>query len=93
MTELEITFGRAARVWWAYTWRAFLIMLAVGVVFGIILTLTHNQGTLSQPGNRLVTQLLALVIAIPIGIWMLKKALCARFREFRIALIQREPSA
>ena len=34
--ELEVTRGRAARIWWAFMWRGLIAVICAGVVGGIV---------------------------------------------------------
>ena len=80
MTELEVTFTRAARFWWAYTWRMLLIMLMVGIVLGFI----------SVPFGGIVDRVMRIIIiliSIPIGVWVFMLVLRKRYRKFKVILL------
>ena len=34
MTTVDMTFGRALKVWWAYAWRSMVLWIPVGIAIG-----------------------------------------------------------
>lgn len=88
MQELEVTFGRAAQVWWAFTWRATLYALLsgaiIGVVVGLICAVFGSDPQRLLPFNLL----LGAAVGILASIWVISKILNKKFSSFRVALIQ-----
>lgn len=86
MQELEPTLGRVLRVWWALTWRLFVIsiivMLILGVVLGILFTAMGKQEL-----GALWTQIIGNLVLIPIAIWGFSYLFELRFGQFRLALV------
>ncbi len=76
---LEVTWGRAARVWLAFVWRATVISVIVGGVLGgiggVVVALMHrgNAGT--------VGTILGWLGSIPVSLY-------EQFREFSIRLVR-----
>jgi type III secretory pathway component EscS len=88
MQELEVTFGRASQVWWAFTWRAMLYALLSGAIIGVVVGLIC--AVLGFDPQRLLpfNLLLGAVVGILASIWVISKILNKKFSSFRIALIQ-----
>lgn len=90
MQELEPTLGRVLRVWWALTWRLFVIsvivMLILGVVLGILFTAMGKQEL-----GAVWTQIIGNLVLIPIAIWGFSYLFELRFGQFRLALVQIDP--
>ncbi len=88
--ELEITWKRAARIWWSYIWRniiaiigAFVIGAIVGGVLGFILGMLGA----STDTIKLIVQPIGFLIGLGISIIPLKLILGKNFGEFRLVLI------
>ncbi len=99
MQQVDITFLRAVKVWWSYTWRALAMWAAVFVVvittlalFGV---LPHHTGAHVQPMRG---RLLAVVAAIQfmvgtfIGIFAMRWALKTRWSDFRLQAVNEDQS-
>lgn len=95
--ELEVTWGRAVRVWWAVTWRAIgLGMLvgglsgcAIGFVVGMVGHASHADQATVNTIITMITIPTGLVLGVVVSIWTTRAVLEKQFREFRIALIAR----
>lgn len=87
MIELEVTWGRAARIYWAFIWRGFLYMIPLFFFFIIVGIIMRIGGHTPLEGNRLITQVFAMLCGIPIGIYIVKQVLLEQMSNFRIALI------
>jgi hypothetical protein len=94
--ELEITWSRAAKVWWSYLWRnliavvvAMIIGMIVGAVFGFILgALGFSVRTI-----QIVVAPVGFVMGLAISIVPLKMILGKDFGEFRLVLLAKQPPA
>lgn len=93
--ELEVTWKRAIKVWWAYLWRNILAVIAaiiigalVGGILGFILALL---GASKETVQVIVTPI-GFVIGIGISIVPLKMILGKNFGEFRLVLIGSTPN-
>ena len=85
MQEVEVTWGRAIKVWWTLVWRGTLIGVGFGAVLGFTLGLLGVQPELIAP--------ISLIFAIPIGWWVVKMVLEIHYSDFRLALLRKEPDA
>ncbi|HZY17695.1 MAG TPA: hypothetical protein VFE82_04395 [Ramlibacter sp.] len=88
--ELEVTWGRAVRVWWAYLWRNLLAILAMvvagagmGFVVGLVL------GTLGVPIKTIqgVATVIGGLLGLAISVVPVKLILGKDFGEFRLVLL------
>lgn len=101
MEPLVVTFGRALKIWWSYTWRGFVLMLLVMIPFQIFM-FSYFFSHIPKPGQDpaealrmaggimtawpfLVAALLALQVQAMR--WMLNRA---RWSDFRVALLPRD---
>lgn len=84
--EVEVTWSRVALIYWAWMWRSLLLVIAFGTLFGF------GIGFIASLINLIDIQPLfaafGLIISLIISFIVLKKVLCLRFRNFRIALIR-----
>ena len=85
MQEVEITWGRAIKVWWSLTWRIMLIGWALGFVSLFIADLM----SVSQDWVGSIS----LIISTPAVWWIVKKVLVIHYSDFRLALLPNEPDA
>lgn len=81
MQKVEVTWGRAIKVWWAWTWR--LVVYSTLLNTGLILI----TRLLEVPNRFLIMGVLALVLGLPIGWWVVKTVLGKSFSDFRLALL------
>lgn len=88
MQEVEVTFGRAAQVWWAWLWRAMLFSLLFSFVTGFVIGLAGQFAGLNPKEIIPINMLLGAGIGVMISIWMMTKILKKKFGSFRIVLIQ-----
>ncbi len=91
--ELEVTWGRTVKVWWAYLWRAIIAMIAgavAGVIVGGIIGLI--LGLLGAPIHIVpfITAPIGLGMGLAISIVPIKLILGKDFGEFRLVLLQKE---
>jgi hypothetical protein len=85
--ELVPGWSIAARIWWSLTWRVLLYTLLAsgfaGFVIGIVLAAT-GVAVDEIPGWA---QYLGIVVAIPVGIGVVKKVLGLTWGRVRIAVV------
>ena len=96
--EMEVTFGRALRVWWAFTWRAMLFTVlicgGIGAVIGVVFGIFAPQWGLQDPRGTAqnVAQIVGFVLGLAISVWAVKLSLSKRdFGEFRVVLVPLGP--
>ena len=88
MEEIEITFGRVARIWWAWSWRTGLFSILIGSVIGFVIGFISAMFRFKQAGGLIL--LLSGVAGVLLSIWMMTKILKKKYPGFRIALIRDE---
>ena len=92
MKELEVTWGRAAVVYWALLWRT-LIWLAfvfvVSIVIGVLMYLRH----IPVEAHLLKIQLIVGLIGLPVGVFIIKETLSAPSKSFRIVLMSMDDTS
>ncbi|GHD66022.1 hypothetical protein [Jeongeupia chitinilytica] len=93
--ELEMTWRRAIRVWWAYAWRVLVLTLLAGAVFGItagviVAILAGNAGA-SADIPRLALAAFGTLLGAVLSLVSMKCVLGCNFGEFRVALISNTP--
>lgn len=86
MQIMDVTWGRAARVWWSIFWRTFLITILLSVVFGFLTGLLLTLAGLEDK-TLLWSQLVGIACAILGGVWAVRKVLQKEYRGYRLALI------
>ena len=91
--ELGVTWGRTAKVWWAFLWRnvlaiiaAFVAAMIVGGIIGFILGLLGA----SLQTVQLIAGTIGFGIGLAISIVPIKLILGKDFGEFRLVLLQNE---
>jgi len=92
--ELDVTWGHALRVWWAFAWRFISLTIITGFVCGCAIGFVVGfiMGMLRLP--RIQIQLLVQLVAFPVGvllsvlagIWVMRMVLRKQFSDFRIVL-------
>ncbi len=86
MQIMDVTWGRAARVWWSIFWRTFLITALLAVVFGFMTGFLLALAGLEEK-TLLWSQLVGIACAIVGGVWAVKSVLQKEYRDYRLALI------
>lgn len=90
--ELEVTWGRAIRVWWAYVWRNVLAAIAamfIGAIVGGLLGLILGMLGVPTETIRIITMPIGLILGLVISVFPIKMILGKDFGEFRLVLIQK----
>ena len=85
MQELEITWQRAIRIWWAWLWRTLALSVVCGGLIGFAIGFFG-----AMLGFRSVAPLnmvVGIVVGVIAGVAMLVTALKKKYPGFRIALI------
>jgi hypothetical protein len=91
MPAIELTFGRAFKVWWSYSWRAFVLMIPVGLAAILVaaavvrgpFTPEHMAGSVRAASGVWLMIAIGNVLAQTQAMrWMLK----ARWNDFRLEM-------
>jgi hypothetical protein len=89
--ELEVTWKRAVRVWWAYLWRniiAIIIAMIIGGIIGFILGFILGAMGFSIQTIQFITAPIGMIIGLLISIVPIKMILGKDYGEFRLVLLQ-----
>jgi hypothetical protein len=98
MEQVDITWSRALKIWWSYSWRAFVLVLLVMVPVEIVMfcyVFRQLPGSAAHPadGGRLMAGIALawpIVMAVLVALqaqamrWMLNKA---RWSDFRVVVL------
>jgi hypothetical protein len=89
--ELEVTWGRTIKVWWAYAWRN-LLALVIGVIaasiLGFVVGFALGAAGVASSTIKAVTLPLGFIAGIAFSIIPMKLILGRNFGEFRLALVR-----
>ncbi|MCC5825907.1 hypothetical protein [Alkalimonas sp.] len=89
METIELTWGRASRIWWAFFWRATLIGAVIGLILGFaggVIGLIIGQAELAI---QLAT-LASYLVAVPVSLLCLREALQLKYKGYRICLVKHD---
>ena len=92
--ELEITWSRVIRVWWAYLWRyliALIVAIIIGAIIGFILGLVGAAIGIPTGITALVAGILGGLLGLVGCIIPLKMILGKNYGEFRLVLLSTDP--
>lgn len=91
--ELEVTWGRTIKVWWAYFWRsliaAFFALLFSGLL-GFVLGIVLYAAGVSPENGRIYGGILGGVVGLLFSIIPMKYILGKDFGEFKLVLLKKE---
>ena len=94
--ELEITWKRVDRIWWAYFWRNLIAAIAAmicGGILGFIVGFVLSLLGVSAETGVLVTAPIGIVLGSIISIIPMKMIIGKDFGEFRLVLLAKEASS
>ncbi|MGO1233694.1 MAG: hypothetical protein ACTMHG_08240 [Marinobacter sp.] len=89
--ELEVTWKRAAKVWWSYLWRsiiAIIVATVLGGIVGFIIGFVLGAMGVSTQTIQFITAPIGMIIGLLISIVPIKMILGKDFGEFRLVLLQ-----
>jgi hypothetical protein len=90
MQELPLTWGRFAKIFWAWLWRGAVMSVIVGVVAGIfVMIINWLFGLHAGPDDF---RPLGVVIGLPIWFFNLRLALLGTYSDFRLAVVYSDPN-
>jgi len=87
--ELEVTWGRVVRVWWAYLWRNLVAIFAVVVLAALLGFLVGAVFGSSKTSHNIAT-VLGGVMGLAGSIVPIKLILGKDFGGFRLVLLSKE---
>jgi hypothetical protein len=88
--ELEATWGRTTRVWWAYLWRNLIAMLVgtlLGAVVGAVLGFVLGAAGVAPDVIRRLSFVIGVVLGLGVSIVPMRMILGKSFGEFRLVLV------
>ena len=91
--ELDVTWQRAVKVWWAYLWRNLLAMIAaiiLGGIVGFVIGVVLGAAGVAPNTVQLITAPIGGVIGLLISIIPIKMILGKDFGEFWLVLSSNE---
>src|SRR5687768_577499 len=72
---IEVTWGRAAKVWWSLMWRTLLFGGLAGMLLGAVFGGVMGAIGTSPQQIAKISTLLGVVVTIPVGIWVARSIL------------------
>ena len=84
--KLEVTWWRAARIWWSLLWRGLFYTIIITFLTGILVRLLAASLGLSEHVQP-YAEVMGLIAGVPIGIWVVKIVLEKHYSDFRIVLL------
>jgi len=84
---LEPTFRRAFLIWWALVWRTLLWSAAAGAVAGFVEGFIGAKMGIAPVILRHLSLGSGAIIAIPVGTYVVQRALRKHYRGFSIRLV------
>jgi uncharacterized membrane protein YsdA (DUF1294 family) len=86
MQTMDVTWGRAAKVWWSIIWRSMLVAAALGGILGFLLGMIFGAMGLAEE-MFLWSQLVGVLSAVFAGVWSVKQVLSKEYRDYRLVLV------
>jgi hypothetical protein len=84
---LEVTWGRAVKVWWSIAWRTLLVSVLLGFAVGIVFGVFAAAGGMGAVAAASLGQVIGGVLGIAVSVWAVRKGLTRSFSDFRIVLL------
>lgn len=92
--ELEVTWGRVVRIWWAFLWRNIIAIIGamiVGAIVGGVLGFIMAMAGASKETIQLVAAPIGGILGLLISIIPIKLVLDKKdFGDFRLVLIKKQ---
>ena len=86
MEQLEVTWWRAAKIWWSLVWRGMFYVSVITFSLGIIIGLLAAALGLTEY-IRPYAEVVGFIVSIPVGIWVVKIVMEKHYADFRIVLM------
>jgi len=85
--SVEVTWGRALRIWWSIVWRYLLFSVAAAFSVRIIVGIVGALLGLSRPTVEIITGLVGAFAGAAISIGVIRSVFRKELTEFRSSLI------
>ena len=102
MNQLDITFGRALKVWWSYAWRASVLWIPVGFAMAISMFWIVPFPRPGQPwtpsqvsawmANGFLIWIVVMAVAIVVQTIAMRWMLKTRWSDFRLVALSGDES-
>ncbi len=92
MNEIDVTWGRATKVWWSLAWRSLLLPGVAGFVVGFIIGIVGAIVGASPETVSAISFFAGVGVGVPMVIWIVKLILSKNYSDFRVALVPRTES-
>ena len=87
-SALDVTWARAARIWWSLAWRGIVFGALAGFVAGFVLSFALTALGTNRELIAIGSMVISIVVGIPVGIWVVRNVLRKTWSGFRIALLR-----
>ena len=87
MEKVEVTWGNTLKVWWSYIWRCTVFSLISAAILAFLGGFVVGTMGKAELGG-IVGSILGFIAYILVSIWVLKKILGKKYKEFSVALIK-----
>ena len=87
MEEITLSWPIAARIWWSLTWRVLVFATLASGLAGFVIGMLLAATGAAVDEIPVWAQYLGIVVAIPVGIWVVKKVLTMSWGQFRIVVV------
>ncbi len=84
---LDVTWGKAAKVWWSLAWRVIVFGMLAGFVAGAVVGGIAGAAGVNTQTISSLGALSGMVVGIPVGIWVVRTILRKSWSDFRIILV------
>jgi len=91
--SVEVTWGRALRIWWSIVWRDLLLAVAVALPVRVIVSIVCALLGLSQPMAEIITGMVTTFAGIAISIGVIRSVFRKELMAFRSSLIAKDTYA
>lgn len=95
--ELSPTWKIAVRVWWAITWRGFLLSMfpvfLLTIPVSVVFLMLERSAGVSPTVTGAMSQGVGMLIGFCVQVYVIKMILSKKFSDFRITILTREPGA
>ena len=86
----SVTLQDAFSIWWSFSWRAILVSIAIGILFGIVEVAGSFVG-LELGDKQSTTGVLFILLTWPLtiaaNVWALREALCLTYSGYSLKFI------
>lgn len=93
MEIVEVTWGRALKVWWTMSWRCLVFGMLAGAGCGLVMGIIGGILGMDPNARSVLTMLVTIPVSIFVGIWVIKGVLYKRYSDFSVVCIANNKGA